>query len=691
MSVISTFVIMKVLDFTLNTMTLMALSLAIGILIDDAIVVRENITRHAEMGKDHVTAAREGTAEIGSAVIATTLSILAVFIPVAFMGGIVGRFFFSFGIVVAFAVAMSLFVSFTLDPMLSAVWPDPEHEKGFQESHRGRRRFVMKAVDRFNDWLGAWETFYRRAIAWALDHRWTVLLTGAGSFVLAMALMGMLGGDFMPDYDRGDFQVGFKVEAGASLQAAKRKAEQLEAVLRTRPDGSPNPEVEHVYTTIGTGLNGAITQGTLYVKLADRHRRGLVPIRREVRSRLRGIAGVETDVSAVTEFGESKPVNLAILSPDRRMVEQAEPLVLEAMRGVDGAVDIASSRDKGRPELRLAVDRRRASDLGVSPMAVASLVRPLVDGVDVAKYEDPATGEQYDVTVRLSDQGRSRAAQLRALTVSSTKKDKNDHNLQVKLDSVARFEETTAPAKLERRALQTQILVTANKEGRTLNEVTGDVTRRAEQLRREGALPAGTRLEWVGSARDNQETAGYMATAMLLAVFFIYFVLASQFESFKLPVTIMLSLPLSMVGMVLMLLVTGDVMSMMTSIGTILLMGLVTKNAILLVDRALQNMRERGMARREALIEAGTTRLRPILMTSFAMVGGMLPLFLALGAGAQLRAPMARAVVGGIITSTMLTLIVIPVFFDLLDRFSWRRLPQAATFLFTLPGAGDGS
>jgi HAE1 family hydrophobic/amphiphilic exporter-1 len=306
-------------------------------------------------------------------------------------------------------------------------------------------------------------------------------------------------------------------------------------------------------------------------------------------------------------------------------------------------------------------------------MAVANLVRPMVDGVDVAKYEDPASGEQYDVTVRLSDQGRARAEQLRVMTVPSTKKDPADRAIQVKLDNVARFEETTAPATLERRALQTQILVTANKEGRTLNEVTGDTNRKVEELRRQGALPPGTQLAWVGSARDNKETAGYMGTAMLLAVFFIYFVLASQFESFKLPITIMLSLPLSMVGLVLMLLVTGDVMSMMTSIGLILLMGLVTKNAILLVDRALQNMREHGMSRREALIEAGATRLRPILMTSFAMVGGMLPLFLALGAGAQLRAPMARAVVGGIITSTLLTLIVIPVFFDLLDGFSWKR------------------
>lgn len=673
-SVISTFTIMKVLDFTLNTMTLMALSLAIGILIDDAIVVRENITRHAEMGKDHITAAREGTAEIGPAVIATTLSILAVFIPVAFMGGIVGRFFFSFGIVVAFAVTVSLFVSFTLDPMLSAVWPDPEHAPGFQASHHGHRRLLMRAVDRFNDWLTTWEAGYKGAIVWAMDHRKTVMALGFGSFFVAMGLIGMLGNDFMPDYDRGDFQVGFKVDAAASLAATKAKAEALEALIRTRPDGRPNPEIQHVYTTIGTGLNGVITEGTLYVKLSEGHRRGVIPIRRELRERFRQVAGVETDLSAVSDFGDSKPVALAIMSPDRHLVDEAEPKVLAALRSVDGAVDVTSSRDQGKPELRLAVDRQRASDLGVSPGAVADLVRPLVDGVDVAKYEDPGTGEQYDVTVRLSDQGRSRAEQLETMTVSSTKKDAQDRNLQIQLSNVARFEETTAPARLERRNLMAQTLITANDEGRTLQEVVDDTGHKLAQLHAQGALPPGVEADFTGSARDNKETAGYMGTAMLMAVAFIYLVLASQFESFKLPITIMLSLPLSMVGLVLMLLVTGDSMSMMTSIGLILLMGLVTKNAILLVDRALQNIRERGMSRRDALIEAGTTRLRPILMTSLAMIGGMLPLFLAIGSGAQMRAPMARAVVGGLITSTLLTLIVIPVFFDLLDGFSLKGL-----------------
>ncbi|HWQ09632.1 MAG TPA: efflux RND transporter permease subunit [Holophaga sp.] len=672
-SVIGSFVIMKALDFSLNTMTLMALSLAIGILIDDAIVVRENITRHAEMGKDHITAAREGTAEIGPAVIATTMSILAVFIPVAFMGGIVGRFFFSFGIVVAFAVAISLFVSFTLDPMLSAVWPDPEHEKGYQESHHGHRKLIMRSVDWFNDQLDAWEAAYRKGIVWALDHRWTVIVAGLGSFVVAMGLMGFLGGDFFPDYDRGDFQVGFKVQADASLEATKRKAQEIEHILQTRPDGSPNKEIQHLYTTIGTGLTGTIRDGAIYVKLADKGRRDVVAIRRELRERLRVVPGAEIDLSAVADMGDAKAISLAIVGPERRDVERAEPLVLQAVQATDGAVDISSSRDKGKPELRLSVDRKQASDLGVSPMVVASLVRSMVDGVDVAKYEDAASGEQYDVTLRLPDVGRSRSEQLETMTVSSSKKDAEGNPIQVKLSNVARFENTTAPAKLERRALQPQITVTANKEGKTLNEVVADVDRKVAELQTRGVFPEGVKIAPTGNAKHNEETAGYMATAMLLAVFFIYFVLASQFESFKLPITIMLTLPLSMVGMVLMLLMTGDSMSMMTSIGLILLMGLVTKNAILLVDRTLQNMREHGMSRKEALVEAGMTRLRPILMTTLAMIGGMLPLFLALGSGAQMRAPMARAVVGGIITSTLLTLVVIPVFFDLLDEFSWQK------------------
>ena len=666
-SVISTFIIMRALDFTLNTMTLMGLSLAIGILIDDAIVVRENITRHAEMGKDHVSAARDGTAEIGPAVIATTLSILAVFVPVAFMGGIVGKFFFPFGITVAFAVAISLLVSFTLDPMLSAVWPDPEHEKSADAHiHYQGRNPVMRSVQAFGRMLDRWEAAYKSAIEWSLRHRWTVMGLGGASFFLAMGLSGLLGNNFMPDFDRGDLQVTFKAEPGSSLAATREKAMALESAVKAVPG------VDFTYTTLGTGLNGTVSSGGIYVKLAEGRRPNQVAIRRQIREAFRRVPGVDAAVGAVNDWGMAFPIMVAVQAPDRAAVIQAVPLVKEALRSVPGAVDVTTSLDSGKPELRLVVNRKAASDLGVSPALVAQLVRPLVDGEKVAKYEDER-GEQRDVRVRLADPGRRYEAQLANMTVQSTKDLGGGRHPLVRLNQVVRFEEGIAPAKLQRHDLMEEVEVDANFEGSTLGEVSAGAAAKVAALKASGKLPEGVRVEFLGQTRDSKETAGYMGSALLLAVFFIYFVLASQFESFKVPIAIMASLPLSMVGMVLMLLVTGDSMSMMTSIGMILLMGLVTKNAILLVDHALHLEREEGIPRRQAIIRAGTVRLRPILMTSFAMIGGMAPLFVALGAGAEMRAPMARAVVGGIITSTLLTLIVVPVFFELIEELTLRR------------------
>ncbi|MCX6546437.1 MAG: efflux RND transporter permease subunit, partial [Acidobacteria bacterium] len=520
--------------------TLKGLSLAIGILNDDAIVDRENITRHAEMGKDHVTAAREGTAEIGPAVIATTMSILAVFVPVAFMGGIVGKFFFPFGITVAFAVAVSLFVSFTLDPMLSSVWPDPEHEKSADgHVHYKGQNLIMRSVEAFSRALDRWEVLYRDAISWALDHRWTVLLSGLGSLVLALGLMGLLGGNFMPDYDRGDLQATFKAEPGSSLTATRERALALEKVIQAVPG------VAFAYTTIGTGLNGTVDAGGIYLKLKN-------------------------------DWGMAFPIMVAVQAPDRATVIQAVPLVREALRSVPGAVDVTTSLDSGKPELRLVIDRKAASDLGVSPALVAQMVRPLVDGEKVAKFEDEK-GEQRDVRVRLDDQGRRFTGQLANMTVQSTKDLGGGKHPLVRLNQVVRFEEGIAPAKLQRHDLMEEVEVNANFDGATLGEVSAGAAKKVAELKAAGKLPEGVRVEFLGQTRDQKETSGYMGTSLLLAVFFIYFVLASQFESFKLPIAIMASLPLSMVGMVLMLLVTGDSMSMMTSIGMILLMGLVTK------------------------------------------------------------------------------------------------------------------
>ncbi|MBI3131655.1 MAG: efflux RND transporter permease subunit [Acidobacteria bacterium] len=681
-SIVGTFIIMKAMNFTLNTMTLMGLSLAVGILIDDAIVVRENISRHAEMGKDHVTAAREGTAEIGQAVIATTLSILAVFVPVAFMGGIVGRFFFPFGITVAFAVALSLFVSFTLDPMLSAVWPDPEHEKHEESDKPRHRNAIMRSVDSFGRMLDGWELTYEKIIRWALAHRKATMAIGFGSFFLAMGLSGLLGNNFMPDYDRGDLAVTFKTAPGASLEATQAKALELELLVK-KTEG-----VRLAYTTIGTGLSGSINQGGIYVKLEEGKRPSQVQIRRHLREAFRSVAGVETTVGAVNDFGAVSPIQLAIQGPDRAAVLKAEPMVKEALRQVPGAVDILSSLDQGKPELRLVVDRKAASDLGVSPALVAQMVRPLVDGRVVAKFEDE-TGEQRDVRVRLSDAGRRLASQLSMITVQSTKDLGGGKHPLIRLSQVARFEESIAPAKIQRHDLQEEIELDAGYEGSTLGEVSAGVAAKVVELQKSGQLPEGVRVEPLGQARDQVETGKYMGAALLLAVIFIYFVLASQFESFKLPITIMLSLPLSMVGMVLMLLVTGDSNSIMTSIGLILLMGLVTKNAILLVDNAIQHRKD-GMDRTQALVHAGKTRLRPILMTTFAMIFGMLPLFFALGSGAEMRAPMARAVVGGIITSTLLTLIVVPVFYEILDDMTWRRLFTWAKGFLPRPSPTEG-
>jgi HAE1 family hydrophobic/amphiphilic exporter-1 len=497
---------------------------------------------------------------------------------------------------------------------------------------------------------------------------------GLGSFVLAMSLMGFLGGEFQPEYDRGDLQVSFKTEPGANLEATMRKAEELEKIIASKLDGSPNPEINIIYTTIGTGMVGTLNEGYIYLKLSEGKRRSYVTIRRELRDRLSNVPGAEIGVGVVSDMpGDSRPFNIAILSPERKLTERAEPLVRGVFEKITGAVDITSSNDKGKPEIRLVIDRKRASDLGVSPMAIANVVRPMVDGLDVAKYED-ISGEQYNVRLRLSDQNRATTEQLGSLTVASSKKDQAGNVINVKVSNVATFEEGIVQAKLQRRRMQTQITLSANKEGKTLNEVTGELAKGVDELKANGSLPPSVSVGFEGMARYAAETAGHMATAILLALFFIYFVLASQFESFKLPVTIMLSLPLSLVGMVIMLLVTGDSMSMMSQIGLIMLMGLVVKNAILLVDRTLQLMRERHLPRHEALVQAGMTRLRPLLMTSLAIIGGMLPLFLAIGAGAEMRAPMARAVVGGIITSTMLTLIVIPVFFDILDEFSLKKL-----------------
>jgi len=662
-SVISSFIVMYFLGMTLNVMTLMALSLAIGLLIDDAIVVRENIVRHLEEGKDHMTAARVGTAEIGLAVLATTMSIVAVFVPVAFMKGIMGRFFFQFGITVAFAVLVSLFVSFTLDPMLSSRWVDPDVER------LGKRHAVARALDRFNDWFDRTADRYKGLIAWALDHRKSVLAFATAAFVAGIGLFGTLESEFMANPDQAEFQIKFKTAPDASFEETRGRMEAVLAELKKMP------EVKHTYASIGAGDMGTVRDARVYVKLVDKAERTkhAKVLASEARGRISGIAGIIPSVEMQSDEFAEKPVMVSIRGEEIPLLKKYAAELKKAVYGIPGIVDVETTLELDLPEYRLVVDRERAADAGLSTPAIARTVGALVGGQAVTTYEDEE-GEAVDVRVRLPLEMRRDVAQIGDLRIA-VPGGRGGAPALVPLSELVKAERATTPSEISRRDLSREVLLTANLDGLPL----GTAAQRIKDAAAKIDLAPGYQVFFPGEAERMEESFGYMAEALLLAVVFVYLILAAQFESFIDPLSIMLSLPLSIVGMAGMLALTRDTLSIMSLIGLILLMGLVTKNAILLVDYT-KVLRKNGMERREALITAGRTRLRPILMTTLAMIFGMLPLALGLGQGAEMRAPLGRAVIGGLITSTVLTLLVVPVvyaFFDDLALFIHRRWSKA--------------
>jgi HAE1 family hydrophobic/amphiphilic exporter-1 len=655
-SVISSFVAMYFLGMTLNVLTLMALSLAIGLLIDDAIVVRENIVRHLEMGKDHVRASREGTSEIGQAVIATTLSIVAVFVPVAFMKGIVGRFFYSFGITVTFAVLVSLFVSFTLDPMLSSRWVDPDIER------KGRRHFVARLLDRFNDAFDRAADRYRSVIGWALDHRKSVVALAFGAFAGGLLLMSTLESNFFPLYDRGEFQVYFKTSPGSSIAETRDRLDLLMKGIVAVPG------VEHVYATVGAN-DTTVRDGSIYVKLVERERRTAdqFEIQRKVRALLESTPGVQGAVSmAGGESGTTRQLMVNLKGDDIPTLKKYGALLKDEFYRIPGIVDLEVSLEQDLPEFRLVVDREKARNLGIRTADLVTAVAALVGGQAVSTYEDE-DGDAVDVRVRLPAKLRENPSQVLGLRLAVRQADGTA--ALVPIGSVARYEMRSSPSAIDRQDLSRQVVISANLDGVPIGTAVKAAAAAGERVK----LPPGYRLGFSGEAEDMAESFRYMAEALFLAVVFVYLILAAQFESFVDPLSIMLSLPLSLVGMAGMLFLTRDTISIMSLIGLIMLMGLVTKNAILLVDYA-KRLRGEGMERREAVILAGRTRLRPILMTSAAMIFGMLPLATGMGAGGEFRAPMARAVVGGLLTSTVLTLLVVPTVYTVLDDgVAWIR------------------
>jgi HAE1 family hydrophobic/amphiphilic exporter-1 len=651
-SVISSFIVMNFLGMTLNVLTLMALSLAIGLLIDDAIVVRENIVRHLEHGQDHFEAAREGTSEIGLAVLATTFSIVAVFVPVAFMKGIVGRFFFQFGMTVAFAVLVSLFVSFTLDPMLSSRWYDPDIER------KGKRHLVARILDRFNNWFDRTADQYRIVIGWTLKHRKTVLLIAALSLVAGLVVFKFfLQSEFFTGYDAGEFGANFTTAPDASIDETRGR---VRAVL-TSLKGIP--EIQHTYATIGAGDQGTVRDAKVYLKLVDRkeRKRPQKAIQEDVRDRLQKIPGILPFITEAGRMDNRKPLLVNIRGDDISLLKKYAATLKEKMYQIPGIVDIEVTLEQDIPEYRLAVDRERAFDVGIMTAHIVRTVGALVGGQAVTTYEDE-DGDAVNVRVRLPDTLRQDLSHVERLRLA-VQKPGNGPTL-IPLGELVSYSIKPTPSEIDRQDLTRQVVISANLDRLPLGTALEKVGQAASQIK----MAPGYRVVFSGEAEQMAESFGYMAEALILAILLVYLILAAQFESFIDPLSIMLSLPLSLIGMAGMLLVTGDTISMMSLIGLIMLMGLVTKNAILLVDFT-KVLRSRGMDRTEALITAGRTRLRPIMMTTLAMIFGMLPLALALGAGAEMRAPMARAVVGGLITSTFLTLLVVPVMYSVLDDF----------------------
>jgi multidrug efflux pump subunit AcrB len=693
-AVISSFIAVYAFGFTLNFMTMMALSLCIGLLIDDAIVVRENIVRHVHMGKSHGVAAREGTEEIGLAVMATTFAICAVFVPVAFMGGVIGKFFYPFGITVAVAVLVSLFVSFTLDPMLSSVWHDPPSkrlrnapvirqligltDRGLDVAHavyerlihwafsgRRYRLFVppLPVYGRPFDGEGRRQKLQPRRLRLAtITPRGIIMLAGVGSFVVALMLAPLVGSEFVPQTDQGFTELSLRMPVGSSLDRSDAKVHQVEDIV------SRIPEVKTISTRVGGQGNGfsvGRAQATLDISLVDRkdRKRSQREVEDDIRQRIASIPGIEVSV------GFNRPIFVSILGNDPDELVRITNDFAAKMKKIPGIVDVDTSAKPGVPTYAVKLKQGAIRELGLSARQVADSLHAYVNG-DTATYWTTPDGEQVEVNLRLPQSQREHVPQMEQLPVAFAA-----DGTPIPLSAVADIVPVVNADVIRRQDLQRREGIFAGVKGRPV----GDVGAEVQKLVKSTNLPPGYRFDVGGDTQQQAEAMNGLLGAMALAVIFIYIVLASQFGSFVQPIAIMASLPLSLIGVMGALLFWRTTLNVFSMIGLVMLMGLVTKNAILLVDFA-NHARKAGATVAEAVLQAGLIRMRPILMTTAAMIFGMLPLALALNDGGEIQAPMGRAIIGGVLTSTLLTLVVVPVLYSYLVR------DRRTTVLRAVPG-----
>ena len=663
-SVLSSFIAVYAFGFTLNTMSLLGLSLAIGILIDDAIVVRENIVRHIEMGKDHFKASHDGTDQIGLAVTATTFSIVAVFVPIAFMGDVAGQWFKPFALTIACAVLVSLFVSFSLDPMLSAYWADPQ-----VEGHE-RRNPIARALDRFNDWFNRQADRYTRVIGWALDHRWWMVTLAVVALASAIVLQVEFGGfGFIPTSDRSELTMQVETPPGSNLAYTKMKTE--ETARRAR---SHTNLTEYTFSTVGGsgagqqpgGTIGGADLGSVYVRMVPKKNRTISQsdFGEMMRKEAQQIGGANVYVFTSAFGGIRKQIQVELRGADAVILNRLADSVMKIVKSVPNAVDVGLSTKGQRPELEINLNRALAGSMGVTVGQVAQSLRPAFAGIDAGDWVDPA-GENRKVRIRLMPEARTKISDIERLPLVVGGGAAGGRETVMPLGQIATVSAGLGPAIISHLDRDNVVVVEANTQGRSLGVVNADITAKLAGF----ALPTGYRITAGGEVKDQQQVFTRMFEAMGIAVLLMYLILVIQFGSFLEPLAIMISLPLSLIGVVLALLMTHGTLNIMSLIGVILLMGIVAKNAILLIDFAKWGQ-ESGKDRRTAIIEAGRVRLRPIMMTTLALIAGMIPVALGRGEGADFRAPLGRAIIGGVITSTVLTLLVIPTIYEILD--DWR-------------------
>ncbi len=651
-SIIATFVLMRQMHFTLNNMSLMGISLAVGMLIDDAIVLIENIFRHMEMGKNPIQAAQDATEELSLAILATSLSLLAVFVPIGSMGEVVGQFFAQFVLTVAFAVAFSTFSAYSLTPMLSAYWLKKPLEVGGKTNPRNK--YLQKCLDGFERGFQAFRKFYSEVMQAAMKNPKKIIGASILTLAINFALASFLGVEFQPTYDSGEFSISTTAPTGVSITQMREYMEPIEDIIM-QEEG-----VRLVGMRIG-GTRVAANQSTTDVKLvpADERKRSMQEIMDELRIKFKKVTNVKIAVVSGQGGGrgDKRPVQIGVRGSDLKLLEEYGNEIADKIRQIPGAADVDLSTFEAEPEVIVRVNQEKASRVGLNSTSVGYVVKMAYQGIATTNKFTYADND-FDIRVELEKDQQKGIEDVKSLLISTT------DGKFVRLGDIASVMLDSDPTRIDREDRQRQVAVYANvvgiSSGELINKIKSDVLPTLN-------LPEGYYTKFIGSADMMSSSFNEIAKALILAIIIIYMVLAAEFESFSQPIVIMVSLPFALIGAIIGLLMTGLTVNMMSLIGFTMLLGLVTKTAILLIDYTNQ-ARSRGLSIREALMEACSLRLRPIMMTTLSTILGMLPIALGLGAGAELRQSMGVVLVGGLISSTILTLVVVPLVYMVFEE-----------------------